>query len=361
MSSERLPRLRSALSRILPPPFTDMNKRSLGIVALALIAAVCMGAFAIGSLDLLEHRYPVSAVFPDSGGLDKGSLVRLAGVEVGEVTGLTPDRELGQVVVRFEVDDDVHLGPETTADIALSTLLGGEYIRLGHVQGGPALSEVDEEDRRIPLERTSVPFSVNETFTDATDLVQAVDTDSLNEMVSTFADITTDSGPRLERVLRGLEQVAEAFNQREAVVHDLLQNGQVLSDTLADKDRTMVRLIDASESVLDEISRRRGELAAVLGDGSAVVQTMADLITEKRAELDRILTRLDTITDVVADREEDVDTLLSWAGPTFWQVSRIGSHGPWIDVLPTSLGPDIIGTLAELYPQLGLNGGSPAP
>src|SRR4029453_10747274 len=71
---------RNVLSRILPPPFTDMNKRSLGIAPLPLIAAVCMGAFAIGSLDLLEHRYPVSAVFPDSGGLDKGSLGRLAGV-----------------------------------------------------------------------------------------------------------------------------------------------------------------------------------------------------------------------------------------------------------------------------------------
>src|SRR4029453_15925387 len=135
----------------------------------------------------------------------------------------------------------------------------------------------------------------------------------------------------------------------------------ILSDTLADKDRTMVRLIDASESVLEEISRRRDELAAALGDGWGGVTTMAAPITEKRAELDRILTRLDTITDVVADREEDVDTLLSWAGPTFWQGSRIGSHGPWIDVLPTSLGPDIIGTLAEIYPQLGLNGGTPAP
>ena len=61
-------------------------------------------------------------------------------------------------------------------------------------------------------------------------------------------------------------------------------------------------------------------------------------------------------TDVLDDRQEDVDTILSWAGPTFDQVSAIGSHGPFIDVLPTNLGPDIMSTLAALYPQLGLDG-----
>lgn len=350
-------RARSVLSRLVPMPFTDMNKRSLGIVAIALIAAGCIGAFAVGSLDLLEHRYRMSMVLPDAAGLSSGSPVRLAGVDVGEVTGLTPDRDAGQVVVSFEVDDDVRLGPETTADVALSTLLGGEYIRLGHIAGNPAMADVALADRRIPLERTSIPYSVNQTFDEATDVVQAIDTAAVNELVTSFADIATDSGPRLERVLRGLDQVATAFNDREAVVGELLQNSQVLTDTLAEKDQTMIRLIDASEVVLDQISARRDELASVLGDGSAVVNTMSRLLSEKRAELDRILTRLDTVTDVLADREEDVDTILSWAGPTFDQVSAIASHGPFIDVLPTSLGPDIIGTLASLYPELGLQGG----
>jgi phospholipid/cholesterol/gamma-HCH transport system substrate-binding protein len=279
-------------------------------------------------------------------------------VDVGEVTGLHPDREAGQVVVDFEVDDDVRLGPETTADIALSTLLGGEYVRLDHIQGSPAMSDRPADERRIPIERTSVPYTVNQTFNSATDVVSAIDTRSVNQMVSSFADIATDSGPRLDRVLRGLEEVGRAFNEREDVVDELLQNSQVLTDTLADKDETIAQLIDASETVLDQIQQRRDDLAAVLGDGSAVVTTMSELLTQKRAELDRVLTRLDTVTDTLDRRQDDVDTILSWSGPTFDQVSRIASHGPYIDVLPTSLGPDIIGTLAAIYPELGLRGGT---
>ena len=349
-------RLRTGLGRLVPPPFTDMNKRSLGIVALALIGAGCLATFAVGSLDLLEHRYRMSMVLPDAAGLDSGSPVRLAGVDVGEVTSLHADREAGQVIVDFAVDDDVHLGPDTTADVALSTLLGGEYVRLGNIQGSPAMADQPVEDRRIPLARTSVPHTVNQTFNEATDVVSAIDTRSVNEMVSSFADIATDSGPRLDRVLTGLEEVARAFNEREAVVDDLLENSQVLTDTLAEKDQTIARLIDASETVLDQIQARRDDLAAVLGDGSAVVTTMSELLLQKRGELDRVLTRLDTVTDMLDRRQDDVDTILSWAGPTFDQVSRIASHGPYIDVLPTSLGPDIIGTLAAIYPELGLDG-----
>jgi phospholipid/cholesterol/gamma-HCH transport system substrate-binding protein len=350
--------VRAGLARLVPAPFTEMNKRSLGVVAIALIAAGCVGAFAVGSLDLLEDRYEMSMVLPDAAGLDSGAPVRLAGVDVGEVTGLTPDREQGQIIVTFEVDDDVRLGPETTADVALSTLLGGEYIRLGHVTGSPAMSEVESAERRIPLERTSVPYSVNQAFNEATSVVQEIDTGSVNDLVTSFADIATDSGPRLDRVLRGLNQVARAFNEREAVIDELLANSQVLTDTLAEKDQTMVRLIVASETVLDQITNRRDELASVLGDGSAVVSTMSRLLESKRAQLDRILTNLDEVTDVLDDRQEDVATILSWAGPTFDQVSAIASHGPFIDVLPTSLGPDVIGALAAIYPQLGLDGGT---
>lgn len=347
------------LARLLPGPFTDMNKRVLGIVALTLITAFCCAAFAIGSLDLFERRYSMSMVLPDAAGLQGGSAVRVAGVDVGEVTSVRADREAGQVIVGFEVDDDVSLGPDTTADVALSTLLGGEYIRLGSVEGSPAMADLPEDERRIPLERTSVPHSVNQTFDSATDVVSSLDTNAVNDMVTSFADIATDSGPRLDRVLGGLEDVARAFNQREDVIDELLANSQVLTDSLAERDDEIVALIDASETVLNQIDARRNELAAVLGDGSAVVTTMSELLTQKRAELDRILTRLDSVTDLLDRRQDDVDTILTWAGPTFDQVSAIGSHGPFIDVLPTSLGPDVITTLNEIYPQLGLDGSVP--
>jgi phospholipid/cholesterol/gamma-HCH transport system substrate-binding protein len=355
-------RLRDRISRLIPQPVTEMNKRSVGIVCVSVILAACVMAFAVGTLDLLEDRYEVTAVYPETGGLDEGSLVRVAGVEVGEVTGVHADRDLGQVVVTFEVDDGIDLRQDARADVALSTLLGGEYIRLSGVGGGgPYLRDLPTDERRIPIEQTSVPFSVNEAFTEATDVVQQVDTQTVNDLVQQFADIATDAGPRVERVLSGLEDVARAFNDREAEIRRLLDQSQVLTETMAEKDRTLVRLIDAANVVLDQIAERREELAAVLGEGSSAVQQMADILAAKRAELDQILADLDLATDVVAEHQGEVDSILAWSGPTYWQLSRASSNGPFIDVLPISLGPSVPDTLARLYPQLGLDPGTPNP
>ena len=198
------------IARLLPGQFTEMNRRAVGIVAIALIVAACVAAFGIGSLGLLDDRYEVSAVMPEAAGLKKGSLVRVAGVDVGEVTGLQADHQLGQVVVTFEVDHGIELGHDTNAEVALSTLLGGEYIRLTGPVQEPLLEDLPAEERRIPIERTSIPFSVNQAFNDATATVDELDVDSVNNIVSDFADITTDSGPRVQRVLDGLARVARA-------------------------------------------------------------------------------------------------------------------------------------------------------
>ena len=350
--------LQRAWDRVRPPAVTDMNRRSVGIVSIAVILAACVAAFSIGSLDLLQDRYPVSAVFPDAANLRNGSQVRVAGVEVGEVTGLEADRERGQVVVTFEVSSDIHLGQDTTAEVALNTLLGGEYIRLeGVTDDGPFLADLPREERRIPISRTEVPFSVNEAFNEATEVVGAIDTQTVNDLVAEFADIATDSGPQLERVLSGLEAVARAFNDREAVIRDLLDQTEVLTSAFRDKDDVIVELIESGEVVLQQISDRREELATVLGDGSDVVQTLATIISTRRAELDQILADLDLGTDLLAERQNEVNTILAWSGPTYQQVSRIASHGPWIDALPISLGPDLIAVLNSLYPQLNLDGG----
>ncbi|MFC7587330.1 MlaD family protein [Nonomuraea antimicrobica] len=110
--------------------FRDRDKHAVGLVSLATLAAVLVGTFLVGSLGLLEGGYTVSGVFTDSGGLRTGNDVRVAGVRVGEVTEVRADYAQGQVVVTWRVDDGVRLGRGTRADITLSNLLGGRYVKL---------------------------------------------------------------------------------------------------------------------------------------------------------------------------------------------------------------------------------------
>jgi phospholipid/cholesterol/gamma-HCH transport system substrate-binding protein len=140
----------------------DVNQKLVAIVTVSALGAACVFAFAVGQLHLFERGYTMSGEFSDAAGLKKGQDVRVAGVKSGRVTSVTPDFKHGKVIVTWHVNAGIDLGPKTRAEIQTTTLLGGRYLRLSGPVSKPYMADVPESKRRIPLTRTSVPFTVPE-------------------------------------------------------------------------------------------------------------------------------------------------------------------------------------------------------
>lgn len=101
----------------------------LGGVVLA-VAAFFL-AFAYTSADLRKvDGYEITANFSSISGLQGGADVRISGVKVGTVTGLTLDAKSYQAVVHMSIDPDIKLPKDTAAVIASESLLGGKFLSL---------------------------------------------------------------------------------------------------------------------------------------------------------------------------------------------------------------------------------------
>jgi phospholipid/cholesterol/gamma-HCH transport system substrate-binding protein len=328
--------------------FRDRNPYAVGLVSVLVIGLLTGLAFAVGLLHLLERAYEVRGVFSDASGLRNGDEVKMAGVKVGRVTGIDADRQNGNVIVTWVVNDGVHLGPDTTAEIALETLLGAKFIRLSGSVEEPYLEDVDADDRVIPIERTKVPFDVFELTRVATEGIQTLDTAALDAFINDLADITQDKRQQVTDLIEGIERVSTAIVDRDRQLAQLLDRADTLSATLAEKDQTLVTLIDQSRQILGLIAERRDQLAFALGEGSEAVGRLARLIEVHEADLDSILTDLHSTLTVVAAHQDDVDNALLPLGFGFYQQSLSGSHGPWLDLYIRSLGPDLIPLFCEL-------------
>ncbi len=328
--------------------FMDANRVLMGIASLVIGGAVVIGVFTVATLGLFERRYEMSGVFADSAGLRKGDLVRMAGVDVGTVTGVNPDFEQGHVVVTWKVDDGVELGPQTTAEISLATLLGGKFLRLAGPVEPPFMSSLPAERRRIPLERTTVPASVQEVLDNASRAVQALEVDDLNLLVNELADVTLDTGDEAGALLADLATVSAAVNQRQAEVTELVANADAVTAALAAKDQVLVQLVDHANVLLEEIGARRDELATLLGSGSEVVTTLSDLLVAHRADLDAIIGDLHATLEVTHNRLPELNSTLAFVGPTFDAFSTISQQGPWLDSVSYGIGPVDLVSLVEL-------------
>lgn len=85
----------------------------------------------------------VTAYFPNIGGIDIGTDVRVAGLSIGEVTGVSLNPEDYQAEVRMAIDPAANIPNDSSAAITSEGLLGGSYIAL--LPGGSPDSLVEND------------------------------------------------------------------------------------------------------------------------------------------------------------------------------------------------------------------------
>ncbi len=111
-----------------------MASHSTEVVTGAAVLAVAVGFFLyagqIAGFSGREEAHRYWASFRAVEGISVGTDVRLAGVKVGAVTGLSLDPETFRARTEFSVDSDIALPEDTAAVIASEGLLGGSYVEL---------------------------------------------------------------------------------------------------------------------------------------------------------------------------------------------------------------------------------------
>ncbi|MEX1044732.1 MAG: outer membrane lipid asymmetry maintenance protein MlaD [Chthoniobacterales bacterium] len=97
----------------------------LGLVALAYLTLKLGAGALIGA-----ETYPVEARFANTGGLNTGATVMLAGVNVGRVEDIRLDPSDYSAIVAMSLRSAVQLPADTMASIKTSGLIGDKFIAL---------------------------------------------------------------------------------------------------------------------------------------------------------------------------------------------------------------------------------------
>ncbi len=334
--------------------FRERNPYLIGIVTVLVLGLFVGLAFAVGILHLLEHTYTVKAEFSDAAGISAGDTVKVAGVKAGRVDSIKADRNAGKVIVALDVNKGVHLGPNTTAEVALETLLGTRYVRLAGPVVKPYLDEEPSAARVIPNDRTKTPFDIFNLVKVSTQSIQQTDTAKLNQFIKDLADITAGKHDQLAQLLDGVDRVSTALNDRQAQLRQLLDRFDQLSGILAQKDQTLVSLIDQSQGILNLVEQRRNDIAQGLQSTDQLTGSLSTLLSANKGLLNSILATLHPTLDVISKEQQHVDAALSWIGPGSLGLAKATTHGPWADIYVRSVGPDVPGILCGVAKPQGV-------
>ncbi|GHA92124.1 MCE family protein [Streptomyces termitum] len=309
--------------RIGIKPVKERNPITVAVVGLLVLALLGAVAYNADRLPFAGGGTSYSADFSEAAGLDAGDEVRIAGVKVGEVTGVSLDGPKVKVV--FEVGD-AWVGDRSTAAIAIKTLLGEKYLALDPLGSAP-----QDPGTRIPRTRTTSPYDVTEAFQDLSRTTDAIDTEKLAESFETISDTFKNSPPHVRNAADGLSALSKTVSKRDAEIAKLLENSDTFTKTLADKKSSFETLLEDGGSLLGELRKRREAIRALLKGSRALGTELSGLVDDNDRQLGPTLKALGRVTEVLEKNSGQLDKTLALVGPYYRLVGNTLGSGRWFD------------------------------
>jgi phospholipid/cholesterol/gamma-HCH transport system substrate-binding protein len=313
-------------------PFRDRDPVRIGAVGLLVLALALLAAFRADDLPLIGGGDTYYARFSDAGGLRVNDEVRIAGVRTGEVRSIELDR--GAVRVGFTVDTDRDFGEDTTASIRIKTLLGAMYLSVEPTGEGRLV-----EGATIPVERTTSPYDVVETFSDLAETSDAIDTDQLAASLTTLADLTRNTPEEFRATLDGVSRLSRTIASRDRQIRSLLLHLDRVTTVLDDRDRDIVALMRDADVLFRALVSRRDAVHALLVSTTELSRELTALVRQSRADLSPALEHVESTLAVLTKNEADIDSALRLLAPFVRVFTNVTGNGPWLDGYVMNLPP----------------------
>jgi virulence factor Mce-like protein len=246
----------------------------IGLLTLLLLTAASYLAFT-KEIPFRGH-YEVQATFQSANQLRKGSLVRIAGVNVGEVTKIQPvdgDQRAAHVTLRIS-DKGRPIHKDATAKIRPRIFFEGNFFV--DLQPGSGSAPELGDGEAIPINQTAVPVQFDQ-------VLGALQHDTRKDLREVLAELSTAFGKGgSEGFNRSIKYWAPAYRD-SAIVNDATRG--VLEDDLS-------RYIESMGDVAEALDRNPEQLKDLITNLHITARALAardEQLADAIAELPRTL------------------------------------------------------------------------
>jgi len=255
--------------------------------------------FLIGQRRMLfENRFELYTEFAKLGQIESGSIVRVAGMNAGEVTEIqVPSSPEGKFRVKMEVRDDLHalVRTDSVASAQTEGLVGGIFVSVA--TGSAEAPEVPEGGTiagREPFSMADLLAQASETITQVNMAVDKLSGD-LEMTVKQIAMTAQDAHQLIEEVSPQIKAIAENGNRISADTQQMMASiraGEGTIGKLINDDTLYMRAREIAEEtksvmanvrqVSDEAKRAIADFRSKDGPAQGLFADMRVTLTQAR-------------------------------------------------------------------------------
>jgi len=303
-------------------PIAQRDPFKLGLLAIAV--GLLVMAFVVGLSIVSFGTKSYTAMLAQTAGLRVGEDVQVAGVPVGEVTGIELAGD--QVKVTFNADQDLHLGGETTAAVKVATLLGTHYLQVdpkgtGDLAGGT-----------IPIGQTSVRYNLQDVLEEGTSRLEELDADKLAAALTAMSTSIEGSGDDLGAALTGVARLSTMITDRSGQTTDLLRAARSVTEQLSSSSDDILGLMQQTNLVLAEVTARRDAIHRLLVESTRLSNNLVSIVEATRADIRPALRDFERALATLKAQDRQLKHVLEVMAPAVRYLTNASGQGPWIDL-----------------------------
>jgi ABC-type transporter Mla subunit MlaD len=327
---------------------------------LTAIVLVILSYFAFVKELPFGSQYEVTATFENAATLRATSPVRIAGVNVGEVTDISLDGEVADVTFTVE-EDGLPLHSDSQVTIRPRLFLEGNFF-LDLKPGSPSAQELSD-DGVIPVTATSTAVQLDQVLT----ALQGDEREALGRLLEGYGTALTHEPSAAEDVgqdpaVHG-ESAAEALNDAFEYGGEAGRDSAIVADALLGREQhDLSALIEAQRRIFEALNSREGTLAELISNLNTTMGALAAEQSNLATTISLLPPTLDVALPTLIDLNASLPVLRTFARearPGIEQLpATIEAAFPWLDQAEPLLGDDELGGIAaslqDATPDLAL-------
>ncbi|MEE4023144.1 MCE family protein [Gordonia sp. PKS22-38] len=310
--------------------FRENKRMWYGVIGAVVIVLLVLGVTALAQAHLGKKTYV--GEFAQAGGIRPGDKVRVAGIDVGEVSAT--DLAGDQVDVTMKVNDDVDVTANGSAEIKMSTLLGQRYVDVT-LGDSPDLLDGDR------ITDTRVPYDLQRTIEEGTPIIAGIDDVELSESIRTL-NLQLAGAPAVTKpTLDSLTAMSEIITNRRDQINQLVSDTKAVTAIVDDSQAQLSIIVGQGQQLAEKIATREALVTRML-DGIAELAEQARAVARENGnQFAPIMANLNTISQGLEKNRANLRKMLEVLPLTARTTNNVLGDGPYANgYLPWGIFPD---------------------
>jgi phospholipid/cholesterol/gamma-HCH transport system substrate-binding protein len=284
------------------------------------VLAATIGSLPGGSFTTYHVR------FTDVTGLLPGNEVRIAGVKVGTVKGISLKGDQADVVIKLE--NGRHLTKANMLQVRYRNLVGERYVAI--VEGAGSNDDLPGGST-VPVQQTQPALDLTVLFNGFRPLFQALDPKTVNDVSFEIIQTLQGEGGTIDALLARTASLTQTLADKDAVIGRVVDNLTAVLATVDKRDTELSDLVLQLKRLSQGFAQDRTQIGASLAGISDLTDATAGLLQGIRPGLRTDVKRLGALAANLDAGKGTIDGVLQRLPEKLNRIVATASYGGWFN------------------------------